>query len=204
MKQELDELLCKKYPKIFKDRYGDMQTTAMVWGFEHGSGWFNIIDLLCGSIQGHINWRRKQRTSALKFNRALKQALAGNKDNLIKYFSYMGKVTDFTIESADKAIEQAKYRDVPEKIPQVVAVQVKEKFGTLRFYYNGGDEYISGLTAMAEAMSARTCESCGTSAKTSGQGWLVTLCQPCIDSREERRQQELAAYNARHEEEYKK
>jgi len=35
MKQELDELLCKKYPKIFKDRYADMQTTAMCWGFEH-------------------------------------------------------------------------------------------------------------------------------------------------------------------------
>lgn len=204
MKQELDSLLCEKYPKIFKDRHADMTTTAMCWGFEHGSGWFNIIDLLCGQIQGHIDWRRKERANALRFNRVLKQALAGNKDNLIKYFSYMGKVTDFTIKSVDEAITKAKYRDVPEKIRQVVASQVKEKFGTLRFYYDGGDEYIHGLAAMAEAMSARTCESCGNPARSSNNGWIITMCQPCLDSREERRQQELAAYNAKHEDVYQK
>lgn len=204
MKQELDELLCKKYPKIFKDRHADMTTTAMCWGFEHGEGWFNIIDLLCGQIQGHINWRRKERANALKFNRALKRALDGNKDNLIKYFSYNGIITDYTMKSVDAAIEKAKYRDVPEKIPQVVATQVKEKFGTLRFYYDGGDEYISGLTSMAEAMSARTCEVCGIPAKSTKGGWIKTMCQPCIDSREERRQQALDEYNAKHEDVYQK
>jgi len=35
--------------------------------------------------------------------------------------------------------------DIPEEIPQVVAEQVKEKFGRLRFYYRGGDEYIIAL-----------------------------------------------------------
>lgn len=204
MKLELDELLCKKYPKIFKDRYADMRTTAMCWGFEHDNGWFDILDLLCGQIQGHIDWRRKERAKALRFNRALKQALAGNEDNLIKYFSYKGKVTDYTMRSVDEAIEKATYREVPEKIRQVVASQVKEKFGTLRFYYDGGDEYIHGLASMAEAMSARTCESCGVPAKTGGSGWLRTMCQPCIDSREERRQQELKEYNTKHEDVYQK
>ena len=204
MKQELDSLLCEKYPKIFKDRYADMQTTAMCWGFEHGSGWFNIIDLLCGQIQGHIDWRRKQRARDLVFNRALKRALAGDKDSLIKYFSYEGKVSDYTTKSVENAIKEGTYRDVPEKIYQVVAVQVKEKFGTLRFYYNGGDEYIHGLAAMAEAMSARTCESCGAPAKSSGGGWITTMCQPCIDSKEERRQQALDEYNAKHEDVYQK
>jgi len=204
MKQELDELLCKKYPKIFKDRYADMQTTAMCWGFEHDSGWFNIIDLLCGQIQGHIDWKRKERANALKFNRALKRALAGNKDSLIKYFSYKGKVSDYTMKSVEDAIKESTYRDVPKKICQVVASQVKEKFGTLRFYYNGGDEYIHGLAAMAEAMSARTCESCSAPATQSKGGWIKTMCQPCIDLREQRRQQELAAYNAQHEDVYQK
>lgn len=204
MKQELDELLCKKYPKIFKNRYADMRTTAMCWGFEHGEGWFNIIDLLCGQIQGHIDWRRKERARDLKFNRALKQALAGNKDSLIRYFSYKGKISDYTIRSVEEALENGTYRDVPEKIPQVVAVQVKEKFGTLRFYYDGGDEYIHGLAAMAEAMSARTCESCGVPAKSTNNGWIKTICQPCVDSREERRKQELAEYNAEHENTYQK
>ena len=32
-------------------------------------------------------------------------------------------------------------------------VQVKEKFGGLRFYAHGGDQYIEGLIAMTEAYS---------------------------------------------------
>ena len=204
MKQELDELLCKKYPKIFKDRYADMRTTAMCWGFEHDSGWFNIIDLLCGQIQSYIDWRRKERANALRFNRALKQALAGNNTDLIRYFSYKGKISDYTMRSVDEAIEEGTYRDVPEKICQVVAAQVKEKFGALRFYYDGGDDYIRGLSSMAEAMSARTCESCGVPATQTHGGWIKTICQPCLDSREERRKQELAEYNAKHEDVYKK
>jgi hypothetical protein len=204
MRSELDKQLCEKYPKIFKDRYADMRTTAMCWGFEHGSGWFNIIDLLCGQIQGHIDWRRKQRARDLVFNRALKRALAGDKDSLIKYFSYKGKVSDYTMKSVEDSIKEGTYRDVPEKIYQVVASQIKEKFGTLRFYYNGGDEYIHGLVAMAETMSARTCESCGAPAKSTNNGWITTMCQPCIDSREERRQQALDEYNAKHEDVYQK
>jgi hypothetical protein len=44
MKKELDELLCKRYPKIFRDRYSPMTVTAMCWGFDIGDGWFNIIE----------------------------------------------------------------------------------------------------------------------------------------------------------------
>jgi hypothetical protein len=51
MRKELDEALCAKYPEIFRDRNGDMRTTAMCWGFECGDGWYNIIDGLCATIQ---------------------------------------------------------------------------------------------------------------------------------------------------------
>ena len=60
---------------------------------------------------------------------------------------------------------------------QVTLDQVKEKFGTLRFYYSGGDEYIRGLVTMAEAMSAITCETCGNAGKFRGQGWYYTSCE---------------------------
>jgi hypothetical protein len=43
----------------------------------------------------------------------------------------------------------------------VRAVQVKEKFGTLRFYITGGDDEIRGMIRMAEAMSRNTCEITG-------------------------------------------
>jgi len=76
-----------------------------------------------------------------------------------------------------------------EVVPQVVVKQVKEKFGTLRFYISGGDEYIHGLVSMAESMSAVTCESCGSSGKLYGggnngiTGWLHTHCEPCEEAR---------------------
>lgn len=62
-------------------------------------------------------------------------------------------------------------------VPQVVAEQVKEKFGTLRFYYTGGDDYIRGLVDMAEAMSGITCENCGAPGKIIEGGWIHTACE---------------------------
>lgn len=177
MSPEKDEELCKRYPKIFKNRYASMQTTCMCWGFECGDGWYNIINKLCSNIQGHIDWKRKQRTSDLRYNRALKAALAGDKSKLMKYHSYRGKVSHWTLERVEEDITNAKYREVTEKIPQVVAAQVKEKFGGLRFYYDGGDEYISGLSAMAESMSYVTCETCGKPGKSTNTGWIKTVCE---------------------------
>jgi hypothetical protein len=67
-------------------------------------------------------------------------------------------------------------KNVRSIIPQVVAVQVKEKFGSLRFYYDGGDDYIRGLSVMAESMSMVTCETCGAPGKRRGGGWIYTAC----------------------------
>ena len=77
------------------------------------------------------------------------------------------------IETLCKAIaSHIKYN----KAPQVHVTQIKEKFGTLRFYYDGGDEYISGMVAFAENVSGSICEVCGGPAKLRDTGWLVTLC----------------------------
>lgn len=61
-------------------------------------------------------------------------------------------------------------------IKQVEAVQVKEKFGTLRFYINGGPDAIHTFISEAESESAITCEECGKPGKLRGGGWLRTLC----------------------------
>ena len=65
---------------------------------------------------------------------------------------------------------------VPDEVPQVIADQVKEKFGTLRFYYHGGDDIIDGMVRMAESISGFTCEKCGAPGKMRGRGWLYTAC----------------------------
>jgi len=61
-------------------------------------------------------------------------------------------------------------------VPQVTIDQIKEKFGCLRFYYSGGDEYISGMVTLAESMSGVTCEECGSIGERRSGGWIRTLC----------------------------
>lgn len=65
---------------------------------------------------------------------------------------------------------------IPDKIAQVVVTQIKEKFGGLRFYYEGGDEYIDGVVDMAELWASRTCEECGKPGQSRSGGWIRTLC----------------------------
>jgi len=177
MREELDKKLVEKYPKIFRDRYAPMTHTCMCWGFSCGDGWFNIIDALCGNIQHHIDWSRKQRLSDLRFNRALKRALNGDRSALERYFTYNdGPPNEWAIKNADSAIERGTYREAKSAVRQVVASQVKEKFGGLRFYYDGGDDCIRGMASMAESMSYRTCEECGAPGKANSHGWISTLC----------------------------
>lgn len=55
--------------------------------------------------------------------------------------------------------------------------QIKEKFGTLRVYYGGGDDVIAHLIAQAENRSALVCELCGNPGSTrKTTGWLYTAC----------------------------
>lgn len=70
-----------------------------------------------------------------------------------------------------------KPRKVPELVPQVTLDQVKEKFGTLRFYYTGGDDVIDGMVRMAESMSGVTCETCGNVGELRDEGWYYTACE---------------------------
>ena len=110
MKNELDTLLCQRYPLIFADRHRPMLETCMCWGFSCGDGWFDLIDALCERLQFWTD-----------HNRA----------------------------------------------PQVVAAQVKEKFGALCFYPRGAaSSEQNGMIWMAQAMSARICDQCGKPGQT--------------------------------------
>lgn len=123
MKQELNNKLVEQYPKIFSERFGDVTTTAMCWGFECGDGWYEIINNLCNKIQDYLSSNPK--------------------------------------------------------VPQVIAKQVKEKFGGLRFYIEGGDDKIYSFINEAEQLSYKTCEYCGSTnnVKLTKKGWIRALCE---------------------------
>lgn len=61
---------------------------------------------------------------------------------------------------------------------QVVATQVKEKYGGLRFYVGAATDRQMAMIDLAEALSYRTCEECGApGALVSNEGgWLATRC----------------------------
>jgi hypothetical protein len=123
MKEELDNKLVDKYPKIFADRHASVKESAMGRGFECNDGWYDLIYDLCGCIQRHID-------SNPHLN-----------------------------------------------ISQMVATQVKEKFGTLRFYYTGGDIEISGMVRFAEYLSGHICEECGEKGEViNDNGWYMCRC----------------------------
>jgi len=178
MNENLDNLLCSKYPKIFKDRHASMQESCMYWGLEVGDGWYNILDRLCGIIQWRIDTVAVQYKSATKYNDMRKAALRDdNWEPFKEYYNSTLIKTEDNLEQYKKDLLKSKPRLIPKLVPQVVADQVKEKFGTLRFYYSGGDDVIDGMVQMAEAMSSVTCEECGAPGKTNDKGWLSTRCE---------------------------
>lgn len=67
------------------------------------------------------------------------------------------------------------------------AVQVKEKFGGLRFYIDIESESIrkqvSDLVEQAEGKSFTICERCGQPGKVRFDSWVKTLCDACENLR---------------------
>jgi hypothetical protein len=81
---------------------------------------------------------------------------------------------------------------IPDAVEFPKIQQVKEKFGGLRFYLDGADDYTDGAISMAESWAARTCEQCGAPGQRRSGGWIRTLC----DTHEAERQEQIAKRNA--------
>ena len=63
------------------------------------------------------------------------------------------------------------------------AVQVKEKFGGLRFYMTSETDEMSDFIREAETKSYETCENCGGKGKPNEKGWISTLCDSCRNNK---------------------
>lgn len=176
MTPELDNKLCNKYPKLFANRHASVAESAMAWGLAVDDGWYNIINVLCYSIQSRIDYSRKQRASAIKYNRALTRALAGDTIGMLHFLSSVSPAPKWAIDHCQKEVNAATYKPVPDALTQLTVAQVKEKFGTLRFYADGGDHTSYCMISMAESMSSCTCEVCGAPGKLRSGGRARTLC----------------------------
>lgn len=65
---------------------------------------------------------------------------------------------------------------------QVTCIQMKEKFGGLRFYTNGNDDIVEGMIKFAEYLCDNTCDTCGTEENLGmTKGWLSVKCKKCAE-----------------------
>jgi hypothetical protein len=72
---------------------------------------------------------------------------------------------------------QAHLNTLPKDVAsEIVALQVKEKFGTLRFYISHYDETLQSLIEAAAKKSAVTCEQCGKTGRVRGSVWYYAAC----------------------------
>ncbi len=177
MTKEFDQKLVEKYPKIFANRFGDMKTTAMCWGFECGDGWYYLIEDLCSSIQWRIDQSIKENSSDIERNNII---IAAQNRDFTKFDEQYKIYSSEFVKQEKENIQNMKILEPRKIIPQVVATQVKEKFGGLRFYITGGDEKIDAFISFTESLSYKICDTCS-SMKDVGQtqGWYKTICKTC-------------------------
>lgn len=71
-------------------------------------------------------------------------------------------------------------REAFERVP--VAAQVKEKYGSLRFYADGLDDAGHSAVSLAERFSERVCEVCGDKGEPTKGGWIKCLCDRCREN----------------------
>lgn len=184
MSPELEQRLFKKYRRIFKTQCSPSGDAVApdVYAIECRDGWFNLIDKLLSSINEHVESSRNQRARDLRYNRAFKAALAGNFSYLYNYFQFglkTYKIEPWVVDRAHIELENGRIRDLAPLVQQVHVSQIKEKFGSLRFYYSGGDDHIAGMVSLAESLSGVICEGCGAPGSKTRSGWIRVLCTAC-------------------------
>lgn len=173
MNTEHSKALVDKHSEFFeylKEHKGPI--IPIQFGFECGDGWFTILDELMASIQNHIKNENSNRDHRLKhkFPKFLQKCycqIHWKRKKLKKFIWWI-------IERFPRGVEH---------IPPIQITQVKEKFGGLCFYFTGGDDYILGMVSLAENLSYRTCELCGSTNDVGmTQGWLRAVCKSCYET----------------------
>jgi hypothetical protein len=77
--------------------------------------------------------------------------------------------------------------------------QIKEKFGSLRFYCQGGDSMISSMIGDAENNSANICEICGNPGKILVQDNIYSLWYTACEKHEKENSITLDEWKLKHQ-----
>ncbi len=182
--EEFEKRMTEKYPRYFGEecRYG---------GFAIGGGWYHIIESLVGQIHHYTKWKRNMRAHDLRLDRARDKG----RDAVLKFICKGREPKLWDEERADEIMQRP--HSITPYVHWIRVQQIKEKFGGLRFYYEGGDDHISGMVDMAESWAGHTCETCGNMGKQREGGWIRTLC----DTHEAEHQEKMKKYKSEDDDE---
>lgn len=159
---EFQKRMEEKFPKMLSGHYG---------GFAISKGWWHIVESAMDNIQNHLDWKAKSRQRDIELFNAREQ---GYEAVLSFYQGKSASPSEWQIENAERVMQAGV--TIADEVPQVIVEQIKEKFGGLRFYYQGGDDHTSGVIDMAESWAGKSCETCGAFGTKRTGGWMRTLC----------------------------
>lgn len=135
-----------------------------------------------------------------KYPKILKQ-LGGPPNETCMSWMHGGiAIGDGWIPLLEKIFDFCQFNHDKNGYPQLVAEQIKEKFGTLRFYYhfeengsenaylaekfNRNSDYLEGAIDFATTLTSEICEYCGKPSKVHGKHWRTTECKDCENARQ--------------------
>ncbi len=177
MTGKLQKELVEKYKEYFEYLEGyEGPIIPIQFGFECDDGWYMILDELMSSISNHIwnvnrNRQHELRSSLAKCLDCQRYRLPWKRKLLKKFLGWIAN----------------KFPRGVDPMPPIQISQIKEKFGGLCFYYSGGDDYIYGLVSLAESLSYKICENCGSTINVGQtQGWVYTICKKCLNKATDR------------------
>jgi hypothetical protein len=189
VERDFEQELMHKYPDLWpRDAAGNVRESDCGAGVP--VGWETLVDNLCGAIDHHIKthinyvernprlfavkmwvykkcivpvsnlvWRLTAQTDEQKTNhmicRTYEKSAQGRTSAWFRRFQPHHKFNKYLVE-------------------KITVAQIKQKFGSLRFYYDGnGDDTIRGMVQLAEYISSHTCEITGNagSIHKSGEGY---------------------------------
>lgn len=147
-------------------------------------GWEKTVENLCSCIDSYVKLNSRTKIKVLNkkyyFWKGLYTILDWTHHKFIKIcpkynkWQFNNPIISFNIKLRAKCFRHCKYEYIFP--PKVKIDQIKEKFGSLRVYYSGGDDQISGVVRFAAYLCSKTCEVTGEPGSLCVRGgWYKTL-----------------------------
>jgi hypothetical protein len=191
MNSELQDKLYADFPEVLQEHKLSIYESCMSWGFECGDGWEPVIRQMCKLLS------RKVCTTVKK------KQLFPYQHELKVWFHNKCRKIEKLLKIPYNTLYQAKF-DNYTNFPgySVRLTQVKEKFGSLRVYYDIHPNfeksevvhipekelvkaqeryagYVDGVVSFAEEASSTICDTHGKPGQLKTKGWWHVACEEC-------------------------